>query len=153
VQLTDLYVTISCLAGLPPGDERIVGWDLLAAPVPRDRPVLAEYYHPDQVLGFFPEEARSEAALAPYLRRTRSLQVGSDKLIWGSDGRHELFDVEEDPAEVVNRITSDAARGRELEEKLGEIVARLRDEAPDPDDAPPLDEEALERLRALGYIR
>jgi arylsulfatase A-like enzyme len=152
VQLTDLFVTIARLAGVPIPDERVLGHDLFAGPVPGDRPVLAEYYHPRQVLEFFPKDARTEEALAPWLRRIRSLQVGDDKLVWGSDGRHELFDVAADPGERVNRVAADPPRARELEEKLLALVARLEVEtAPEP--GPALDEEAIERLRALGYVR
>ena len=51
-----------------------------------------------------------------------------------------------------NRIAADPARARELEETLLGLVARLEEEA-SPEPGPALDEEALERLRALGYVR
>jgi arylsulfatase A-like enzyme len=152
VQLTDLFVTIARLAGAPIPDARVLGHDLFAGPVPAERPVLAEYYHPNQVLEFFPKDARVEEALAPYLRRVRSLQVGDHKLVWGSDGRHELFDVATDPGELANRIATDPERARELEQQLLALVARLED-ATAPAPGPALDEEAVERLRALGYVR
>jgi hypothetical protein len=78
--------------------------------------------------------------------------VGDHKLVWGSDGRHELFDVVADPGELVNRIAEDPARARELEETLLRLVAQLEEE-PSTEPGPELDEEALERLRALGYVR
>jgi arylsulfatase A-like enzyme len=152
VQLTDLFVTIARLAGAPIADERVLGHDLLAGPVPAGRAVLAEYYYPNQVLDFFPKDAGVEEALAPYLRRIRALQVGDHKLVWGSDGRHELFDVVADPGELVNRIAADPARARELEETLLRLVAQLEEET-STEPGPELDEEALERLRALGYVR
>ena len=151
VQLTDLFVTIARLAEAPITDARVLGHDLLAGPVPADRAVLAEYYYPDQVLAFFPKGAREDEAMAPYLRRIRSLQVGRNKLIWGSDGRHELFDVEADPSELRNRIGEDAARAQELERELERLVERIA--GTDPAAAPPLDEAARERLRSLGYLR
>jgi len=153
VQLTDLFVTIARIAGIPIRDERVLGRDLLEGPGPPDRPVLAEYYYPKQVLDFFPDDPAVAEVLAPYLRRTRSLQVGSDKLIWGSDGRLELYDLAADPAESANRISVDAERARALESTLLGLVARLEEAPPDSTSAPALDEEALERLRALGYVR
>jgi arylsulfatase A-like enzyme len=153
VQLTDLFVTIAGLATVPVGDERVLGHDLRAGPVPPDRAVLAEYYYPKQVLEFFPPIADTEEAIAPFLRRIRSLQVGTDKFIWGSDGRHELFDVSADPNELANRISKDEDRARALEATLTELVARVAEEAPDPESVPELDEEAREKLRSLGYTR
>ena len=64
-----------------------VGRDLLAGPLPADRPIVGEYYYPKQFIGYFPEEERDGPLLAPYLREIRSLRVGGHKLIWGSDYR------------------------------------------------------------------
>ncbi len=42
--------------------------------------------------------------LEPYMRRLRCVESGGMKLIWGSDGRHELYSTEDDPDETTNLV-------------------------------------------------
>jgi arylsulfatase A-like enzyme len=159
VQLPDLFPTILSAAGVDPPAPPMPTYDLLAAEVPSSRPVLAEYYYPEQVLGFLPDGAAQSEAMRPWLRRIRALVAGNDKLVWGSDGRYELYDLAADPRERVNRIDADPTRAAQLVELLSAIVTpfdRPREaEAPAaarPDAQLP-DSEIEEQLRALGYTR
>lgn len=151
VQLTDVFATVATAAGTAvPG----VGRDLLAGPLPADRPVLGEYYYPKQFIAYFPEEERNGPVLQPYLRLIRSLRVGSHKLIWGSDGRHELYDVQADPAETQDLAAAEPALVRELERKL-EILLQEH-EATHAGAAAPggeIDPAVEQSLRDLGYVR
>ena len=58
--------------------------------------------------------------LRPYLRRIRSLTRDGLKFIWGSDGKHELYDLDRDPDELTNLVDSEshAAVRRQMEEEL-----------------------------------
>jgi len=132
VQLTDVFATIARAAGATPSDPRVVGRDLLAGPLPEQRPLVAEYYRPDMFLRRFPDTPRAQAAVAPYRRRLRSIRVGDDKLVWGSGAERE------------------PARVRALESRLDAVV---RDLAREPEATlPPLDPETEQNLRALGYL-
>lgn len=153
VQLTDVFTTIASAAGIETLDERVVGEDLLSAPLPEDRPIIGEYYHPKTFLARFPRTPAAEKALAPFKRRIRSIQIGPDKLIWGSDGRHELYQTREDPGEADNRIERTPERARRLETRLAEIVERLSRPITKPQPSfSEMDPETIENLRALGYL-
>ena len=154
VQLTDVFHTIASAAGVAPGDTRSVGEDLLAGPLPDERPVVAEYYYPAQFLSYFPEPAREGPGLAPFRRRIRSLRVGPHKFIWGSDGRHELYDVEADPGETRDLAASAPAVAGRMQEALEILVERYgADTAPPAPRDGVLDPETEATLRELGYLR
>ena len=77
--------------------------------------------------------------------------AGNLKLIHRLSGRNELFDVEADPNEERNLIDSRDPRLVALKEKMLREVD-LRPVRP-PGPAQPLTEDAMERLRALGYLK
>jgi hypothetical protein len=80
------------------------------------------------------------------------------KLIWGSDGRNELYDLTSDHGETANLLDSPAYAdvARSMERRLLELVAKCEadrvEAAPAPQDAK-LDPATNEALRSLGYIR
>ncbi len=151
VQLTDVFATIAAATGLR---ERGVGRDLADGPLPSDRPVVGEYYYPAQIIEYFPEESHSRPPLSAFLRRIRSLRVGPHKLIWGSDGRHELYDVAADPGETRDLIAQEPEIAARLQERLAAIVAEHAVELAESDArAVELDPEVEESLRELGYVR
>ncbi len=77
-----------------------------------------------------------------------------DKLVWGSDGRHELYDLRRDPGEHENRITQAPELAERLRVHLEDRVQELSDASTDAaTDAQPPDPDALRALRSLGYIR
>ena len=154
VQLTDVFQTVAAATGVASDDARVVGADLLGTPLPDERPVLAEYYYPAQFLSYFPEEAREGPAMAPFRRRIRSLRIGPHKFVWGSDGRHELYDVEVDPGETRDLVASAPEVAERMQVALEALVEEYRSEAEPP--APPdgvLDPETEATLRELGYLR
>ncbi len=154
-QLVDLFPTLLLATHSAPLPN--AGVDLLASAPGRDQ-VFAEYYRPDQALGMIDAESRTRHAdrLAPFQRRLRAIQRDGRKLIWGSDGRHELYEVVTDPGETENRIAEvdprplQDALDRTLETLAPEAARRsalaaqgLGDEA---------DRATREALRALGYV-
>jgi len=158
VQLTDIFPTVLELAGIDTHDFPTHGYSLLGEGPPPDREIFSEYYYPSQVLSCYGrQEFRESPMLRPYLRRIRSLTRGDLKFIWGSDGKHELYDLARDPDELTNLVNSEshAAVRREMEEQL---TAWYRNLSPDDeavehkDDTDELDEETKEALRSLGYL-
>ncbi len=157
VQLTDLFPTFLELAGLSPSDFPSQGRSLLDEGAAADRPVFMEYYYPRQVLSCYGrEEFRRSPLLTPYLRRIRSVTKSGMKLIWGSDGRHELYDIANDPHETRNLIDSPAHR--EIRDELIALVQKTYEDlrvaraAATPPAEDELDEATKEALRSLGYL-
>jgi arylsulfatase A-like enzyme len=170
----DVFATVLAAAGVPragPSDAglgatglRFEGQDLLAPPVPRGE-LVHEYYFPNQALSAIdPAELHgAEKRVAPYLRRLRALRSNDGwKLIWGSNGRHELYDLGVDRDERANRAAEEPARVAELTRRL---EARLAEQSGQPfrfsDEPQPqqgagfegLDEETRKNLESLGYVK
>lgn len=130
---------------------------------------ISHYFFPSQALSMFPPEQWQAAdedhreRLSRFLRRLHSLRTREWKLIWSSDGRHELFDLAEDLLETKNVAEAHPV-------VLGEMIQRLRDRlsalrgAEVPLEIDPhlnlgvrgfedLDPETAAMLRSLGYVR
>ena len=159
-QIVDLFTTILNAAGVA-NDALPEGLDLLAADAPGREAIFSEYYYPAQVLSEFePEQLKAgKDRLARFRRRLRALEVGNLRLIWSSDGRHELYDVAADPGEERNLFEARPERAREMLARLARTVDEYGGDgdAPMPEPAklgggPKLDPEAHEALRALGYV-
>ena len=152
VQLVDVFSTIASFAGIPIDDPEVVGRDLFGPPSPPDRPILTEFDYPLHTLERFTPEERTSAALAPIRRSLRALIVGHIKLIAGSDGKRELYDIASDPSESRNLLDEHPAEAASLEAQADQIAARFAGPRPSPHTAP-LDATTAERLRELGYVR
>jgi hypothetical protein len=151
VQITDVYQTILRAAHVQPGPTS-VGIDLRSA-LPTDRILHASLEYPRISLRLFPEELRDADALAPYRRELRAVVGPRYKLVSGSDGREELFDLSADPGEGTP-LDPAAADARELA-RLRAALAAAEGLAPwsAPGEANEWDdEEALSALREMGYV-
>ena len=168
VALVDLFSTILGAAGVAPPAAVVDARDLFATGPSNDaeRPIIAEYYFPAQALSLFEPDAPvvHRDRLGPYLRRLRSIESDRLRLIWSSDGAHELYDLAVDPAETRN-LTGDprfAMRERGLRAGLEAFVAESGGPRPLPEGArrqgeprgafKDLDSESAEMLRELGYL-
>ena len=151
VQIADVHATILAAAGAP---ERVrPGTIDLRAAVPAGRVLTAELDFPKESLLMFPEDVREEGAMQVYARALLAAVGPRFKLIRGSDGSEELYDLAADPGELrpLTRAEIEPAALAELEAAL----ARLQAETPAPlgDEAARVhDAEELEVLRALGYV-
>lgn len=129
VGLVDILPTLLELAGLP-ADEGDMGRSLL--PLIRgtdgggERPIFSE------------------------TEGIRSWRTSRWKLIRYADGRQELFDLAADPLEQ-SPLPCDRPCS-ELAEQLTEFVARLEESGAVEQSLVELDDDDLERLRALGYL-
>jgi arylsulfatase A-like enzyme len=81
-------------------------------------------------------------------RDLRALEEGGWKLIVSSDGSRELYDLDRDAGELADRCAEEPELRGRLEVSLGAPAAPRQRREPAPADA-----EALERLRALGYVQ
>jgi hypothetical protein len=161
-----LFPTLLGAAGVDAARFVHRGIDLLGDEVPRDS-IFSEYYYPRQGLAQFTQtelEAQADK-IAPFKRRLRAVQRYGFRLIWSSDGRHELFDLRSDPAETRNLLLP-AHRSEVAEEFLGMLAAELVVYAPlswaeevsvsadgRSRGVNEASDETLEALRAVGYLR
>jgi arylsulfatase A-like enzyme len=158
-QVLDLFPTILAEAGVdaPTGHQ---GIDLSAGE--GRRAILSEYYYPSQVFNLFAERKLSQnAELARYKRRLRALQRDGRRLIWSSNGQHELYDLRSDPGETHDLYDPEqperaADLAAALQAELDRIAPGVELEGtplPAQGGAPVVDEAAQKALRALGYVK
>lgn len=152
VQLLDLFPTLLDLAeaDAPAAREQAQGRSLLADEPARES-VVAEYVSPqpsmeqlEERFGEIPEE------LYEYDRSLRTLRTEEYKLIRGSDGTEELYDVEQDPEERFNIASTEP-------EIAGELAADLDDwldsfEHTEEGGEVEMTDATKGRLRDLGYL-
>jgi len=167
-QLLDLFPTILRQCGVD-YNQSPEGRDLFADGADAVKAdVMAEYYYPRQVLSVFDRDEIIENLdrFAPYMRRLRTIQNGEHKLIWGSDGSRQLFEIGKTPGETDDLLAGGAdhpmksamlARLEALLEAhhgdvpidpvppVGWMVSGMEEEIDDP--------ELIERLRSLGYVK
>jgi arylsulfatase A-like enzyme len=166
VSLIDLYPTLLGLAGLDPADAAPRARDILADSALPAAPVFAEYYFPLQVLQMFDNSSETgpRETLDTHLRRLRSVEHEGWRLIWSSNGAHELYRTDRDAAEHIDRSgdPSAATSQQQLLQTLDEFVAAAGGSPPLPDGATrlvddagafgDLDAETRRHLQELGYL-
>lgn len=156
-QLSNLFATILDLAdecfpplqvNRPPYERSLVPF-MMGRSSPQDEFVIAE--HGLQNISMF-EKAAAALDKALYLDFHRTLYAIRDrqyKFIWSSNGKHELYDLLNDPGETNNLIDANSV----IAEKMSELLFRhakpfQQGEQLDTN----ADKEVLRRLADLGYV-
>jgi arylsulfatase A-like enzyme len=140
VQLIDIYPTLLEFVGLKP-DSGIQGHSLIPGlrsnkfPV---RPVLSEI------------DIDSHPRFAAFKRSQRMILEDSLKYIDSSNRQNHLFDLQTDPAEMIDQQNNHPEKAEELRKKSNELFRAL--EILKHKGSGQLDEETREKLKALGYI-
>ncbi len=162
VQLHDVFATVLAAAGdrEDPSSERSPR-DLAAiarGEIPGRRFAVSEYHRPVAVLKMLAKKLalsgrEAGPALARFDRTLRALVRGSWKLVGGSDGRNELYDLAADPGETHDLAGQGHGEEQALAEQLRDWVSSLDSaQGGGGEGALHTDEQSRERLRALGYI-
>jgi arylsulfatase A-like enzyme len=156
VHITDLHATTLAAAGIEP-EPGAAGLDLRRS-IPGDRVLTATLEYPSISLGLFPKALSDTGALDAYKVELRAAVGPRFKLILSTDPggkpvREEIYDLIEDPNETnpLHPSSVDADSFRRLRAAL-----RYGLRSPHGSERAPLDEldqETLESLRALGYVR
>jgi len=154
--LVDIFPTLLHLCGINKEYFPSHGLDLLENN--RDgRKIFAEYSYPKQAINCFPEEEQENIRLERFKRRIKAVIDGRFKFIWGSDGIHELYDLEMDPKEEDNLINEKKFRKQKqmlMEELEKFIKSYQRNNVISLENSlEKMDSKTLEALRALGYIK
>ncbi|MFN7954619.1 MAG: sulfatase [bacterium] len=163
VQLHDVFATVLAAVGQrkPPASERAPR-DLAAIASGREPArdiAVSEYHRPVAVLKMLEKKlalaGRTDGpqALARFDRTLRALVLDHWKWIAGSNGENELFDLATDPGEEHNLAGKGLAEESTLAARLTEWTAPLAMAGGEGGEgALRADDQAKERLRALGYI-
>jgi arylsulfatase A-like enzyme len=141
VQAPDLFPTVLRYLGLPV-PEGTQGQPLLEA----DHPTVSEEYYALRDLLFSPNGQRFDRIL-------RTIRAGEHRYFHGSNGEERLFHLPSDPREARDLILE---RPDVAASARAGVEAWLRSTPEAPPRAKPakdVDPEALENLRALGYVR
>ncbi|MFQ5876508.1 MAG: sulfatase [Acidobacteriota bacterium] len=128
VQMHDLYPTLLALARVPqPEGVKVEAYLLPGAGVggptrPADGPIVGEFAGPPVEFLEVMEELFPGRDLSRFDRTLVALRSDGYKIHWGSDGRHALYHVEEDPGETRDVAGSEPER---LERMAGQVRAWL----------------------------
>jgi len=154
VQLTDVLPTLLDVAEIEALDARsnMQGQSFYSANTQSREYVLAEYLAPqpsmtalEERIGSLPTEVRQ------YDRSLRAIRTDQFKLVRGSDGSRELYDVHSDPNELTDISTSALDRLEQLETQLDEWLVSFHHAETTGDVA--ISSETKSRLEELGYLQ
>lgn len=147
----DLFPTLLDLAGLePPPRLKSQAIDLLDPEERRQR--VAEYPADFERAITKIQKVYPDWDPTPFRRKLWALYHGDYKLIFASDGTHELYDLSKDPEELEDLAGTDAELLQKMEDVLKQYMSRLTEFEYDAKEAPRASREQMERLKALGYV-
>ncbi len=148
VQTNDIFGTVLAAAGAPLPDH---ARNLLDTGSIRPY-VVAEYGRPRTPHGdLLARYSLQPDDFAPFMRSLTSVRTEQHKLITGSDGALELYDLVNDPAEAANRAAAEPQVLAELQNLMREWQSTVG-LAPVGTATPEVAPEVAARLRALGYL-
>jgi arylsulfatase A-like enzyme len=137
VDLLDVHATLADLVG---GDDAGEGRDLRASPLP-DRTVTSEFYGRD-----LPGDVET---IGPLVAMPAVAAIWGEKKLMRTGERFELYDLHDDLREAHDLARVRPGEVAALTPELPELAASDGEPAPE---AGEVDPEAVEMLRALGYV-
>ena len=130
VQTLDLFPTILALAGVPPPRGAAIeavalpGAGLRGAGRPAGDPLVGEVAGPPVEFLQAMKEQFPGADLARFDRTQISWRRDGWTLLWGSDGRHALYDVRADPGQTRDRAADEPAKVKAMAAEVEAWLAR-----------------------------
>lgn len=167
VQLHDLFDFILAVGGKS-GASRQYATEMLSVEGALEKSAFFEYYYPQREItvitdalarpGYRPaidELTTLVPAMKPFMRRLRGVRSGDFKLILGSDGKAELYNIAEDPGELEDLSEREefASELHALQARLGEQFGECLEQQAAAPSTIDLDDETIKQLKSLGYIR
>lgn len=152
IQLLDLFPTLLDLAeaDAPAAREQAQGRSLLADGPARES-VVAEYVSPQPSMEQLEERfGEVPEGLYEYDRSLRAIRTAEYKLIRGSDGTEELYDVEQDPEERFDIASTEPGIAGELAAELDDWLDSF--ERAEEEGEVEMTDATKGRLRDLGYL-
>jgi len=152
VQTLDLFPTILDLADIRDADLRaqVQGRPLFPASL-RDRVAVAESLEPQPPVAVL-RRRYPELDGSRFDRALRAVRTPRYKYIWASDGRDELYDLEADPGETRNLVSTEPETAAAMRAWLAEWVHSAGAVAPGRGLELELDTVTRRRLEELGYL-
>lgn len=151
VQSNELFTTILDVTGTSrnglPGDIRgrsLVPGRIAEQPLPF---TVSEELAPNirRIARLFPDFDRSR-----FERQLRALRTSEHKYIWASDGKHELYNLKDDPGELTNLVETHPQVAEDFQGKLDSWVSSI--EATGIGQHTEFTKLIEERLKGLGYL-
>ena len=130
VQMHDLYPTLLGLAGVAPPEGVTVeavplpGTGLPGPGRPPDAPIVGEFVGPPVEFLRVMQELFPERDLSRYNRTLIALRRGGYKVQWGSDGRHALYHIDDDPGETNDLAAAEPDRLQDMLQQVKDWLNR-----------------------------
>ncbi len=148
VMLTDLFATVLDMAGVADAPVRTHSRSLLDGPADAGRPLIAEYYRPNDTLMGALRQLNPELDTALLGRTLRTIRIGDVRLTVDDGGRAELHDLAADPGQERNLSRRRLRDVRALRNLLDHAL----ESATAPEGEVEIDEATRRQLESLGYI-
>lgn len=146
----DLFPTVLALAGVAPPEDGGHGVNLLSPG--KDRPQLAEYPSAFPAPIAYVRARHPDWDASPWQRSLRAFIDGRLKLIVGSDGRRELYDLRTDPLETKDLAEPRADDADRLVAAMDALAGSLSPTGTSGTERPAMTDDDRKLLEMLGYV-